>query len=146
MNFRPDGGRITWKLHLKSTPEVVYQMLDTSAGRERFWAESAREIDGVIQFMFPNGWEYKSRIIQRDTPSTYQIDYFGSMTSFQLIEDGCGGTELTLVDENVPEEYRYEVTAGWVSVLMALKAAVDYGVDLRNHDPNRTWDQGFVNN
>lgn len=27
---------------------------------------------------------------------------------------------------------------------MALKAAADFGVDLRNHDPTRTWDQGYV--
>jgi len=38
------------------------------------------------------------------------------------------------------------VLAGWVSVLMALKAAVDHGVDLRNHDPQRTWDQGYADN
>jgi hypothetical protein len=29
---------------------------------------------------------------------------------------------------------------------MALKAAADFGVDLRSHDPARTWDQGFVDN
>jgi predicted nucleic acid-binding Zn ribbon protein len=33
-----------------------------------------------------------------------------------------------------------------VSVLMALKAAVDFSVDLRNHDPDRTWDHGYVEN
>jgi hypothetical protein len=38
------------------------------------------------------------------------------------------------------------VAAGWVSVLLALKAAVDFGVDLRNHDPERTWSTGFVDN
>jgi hypothetical protein len=29
---------------------------------------------------------------------------------------------------------------------MAMKAAVDFGVDLRNHDPERTWFDGFANN
>ena len=51
-----------------------------------------------------------------------------------------------LTDAGVPAADRVEVTAGWVSVLMALKAAVDFSVDLRNHDPLRTWDQGFVEN
>jgi hypothetical protein len=27
---------------------------------------------------------------------------------------------------------------------MALKGVMDYGVDLRNHDPMRTWEQGYV--
>lgn len=34
---------------------------------------------------------------------------------------------------------------GWVSLLMSMKAAVDFGVDLRNHDPERAWEQGFAN-
>jgi len=34
----------------------------------------------------------------------------------------------------------------WVSVLMNLKARADHGVDLRNHDPARTWTKGYVDN
>jgi hypothetical protein len=61
-------------------------------------------------------------------------------------DDGCGGTDLTLTDMGVPSEHRTEVIAGWVSVLMALKAAVDFGIDLRGHDSERHWDTGFVEN
>jgi hypothetical protein len=39
-----------------------------------------------------------------------------------------------------------ETRAGWVSVLLALKAAADHGVDLRNHDPARTWETGYADN
>ncbi|GAG35938.1 unnamed protein product, partial [marine sediment metagenome] len=53
---------------------------------------------------------------------------------------------LTLTDEGVPSAHREEVIAGWVSVLMALKGAADFGVDLRNHDPHRSWDQGYCDN
>ena len=28
----------------------------------------------------------------------------------------------------------------------ALKAAADFGVDLRNHEAARSWDEGFVDN
>lgn len=28
-----------------------------------------------------------------------------------------------------------------LSVLMALRAAVDHGIDLRNHDPRYSWDE-----
>jgi hypothetical protein len=31
-------------------------------------------------------------------------------------------------------------------VLLSLKAAVDFGVDLRTHDNNRHWDLGYVDN
>jgi hypothetical protein len=33
--------------------------------------------------------------------------------------------------------------ADWVSVLLALKAKVDHGVDVRNHHAARTWDKGY---
>lgn len=36
------------------------------------------------------------------------------------------------------------MTAGWVSVLMAMKAAVDHGVDPRNHDEERPWVRGYA--
>ena len=146
MNFQPDRDRIMWKIHLDSATEEVFRMLATSAGRAGFWAETAEEKGGEIQFVFPNGWEYNSKIIHMDAPSLFQIDYFGSRTTFELEPDGKGGTFLTLTDEGVPEKDRCEITAGWVSVLMALKAAVDHGIDLRNHDPDYTWDQGFVEN
>jgi len=53
---------------------------------------------------------------------------------------------LTLTDVGVLEGDRAEVSAGWVSVLMAFKAAVDFNVDLRNHDARRTWEEGYAEN
>jgi len=53
---------------------------------------------------------------------------------------------LSLVAKVDDEELRREMIPGWVSVLMAMKAAVDFGVDLRNHDPKRSWQQGFADN
>lgn len=61
-------------------------------------------------------------------------------------EDGEGGTEVSLLATGVEESIRMEMTAGWVSVLMAMKAAVDFGVDLRNHDPSRSWVHGYADN
>ena len=63
-----------------------------------------------------------------------------------LADDRRGGTDLTLTETGVPAKWREENRAGWVSVLMALKAAIDFDVDVRSHDPQRTWDQGFVEN
>jgi hypothetical protein len=34
-------------------------------------------------------------------------------------------------------------SAGWVWLLLRLKASVDFGVDLRNHDEDRTWWHGY---
>ena len=147
MAFQNDPNIIRWKLHLKSEPQTIYEKLATNDGRASFWAESAVEQDGVIHFVFPNQAEWKGRILENVPAEKFQVEYYGgSITTFELNPDGSGGTDLTLTDQGIPEEDRTEVIAGWVSVLMALKARVDFGVDLRNHDPQRTWDDGYLEN
>jgi hypothetical protein len=147
MPFQPDPNTITWRLRLRSAPAAVYELLATDAGRTRFWAESAVERDGALDFVFPNGLRWRGAILERRPPWRFAVVYYGgSMTTFVLADDGAGGTELTLTDTGMPEADRTEIIAGWVSVLMALKAAADFGVDLRNHDERRTWDAGYVEN
>ena len=147
MSFQDASSVIRWRLHLASPPDAVYKLLNTDEGRARFWAESAIETEGIIHFIFPNGLEWKGQIIERTPSKRFTVVYIGgSTTSFDLILDSAGGTDLTLTDAGVPDEDRAEVIAGWVSVLLALKAAVDFNIDLRNHDPSRTWDEGYVEN
>jgi len=147
LSFQSDPNIIRWRLHLKSPPDAVYQLLATDEGRAKAWAESAVEVDGAIDFIFPNGQRWRGKIIERSQPTRFAVEYFGgSITTFELADDGAGGADLTLTDAGVPAADRTEVIAGWVSVLLALKAAVDFGVDLRNHDPGRTWDEGFAEN
>jgi hypothetical protein len=66
--------------------------------------------------------------------------------TFECAENGAGGTDLILTDAGVPEAWRCETAAGWVSVLLTLKAALDFQVDLRNHDATRTLDQAYRDN
>ena len=137
---------ICWKLHLRSSPKKVFTFLSTDKGRAQFWVESAIEKRGSIHFKFINGQEYKGKILGTQPPSQFEVDYFNTNVEFQLAPDGDGGTDLTLRNYRVPAQEYEEVHAGWLSVLLALKAAVDFGVDLRNHDETRTWDQGYVDN
>jgi uncharacterized protein YndB with AHSA1/START domain len=132
---------LRWRIHLASSPEAVYELLSTEEGRAQFWAESAVERDGAIEFTFPNGMQSRAAVLAAEPPGRFALDYFGSRTTFELEPDGDGGTDLTLSGEGDAE-----VLAGWVSVLLALKAAADFGVDLRNHDPGRTWSQGYCDN
>ena len=138
---------VTWRVHLTSAPGSVYGMLATDEGRARFWAESAEERDGKIAFRFPNGVRWQGAVLEREPPARFSVEYYGGSTAtFELTDDGHGGTDLTLTDAGVGIGDEADVRAGWVSVLLALKAAVDFDVDVRNHDPDRTWDQGFVDN
>ena len=137
---------LTWKLRLKSAPKAVFDLLTTAEGRKKFWAEKAIAENGIIHFIFPNGQTYNSHIIREIPDKEFYLDYFGSLVKFLLTRGENGGTDLTLINENVPESDFAEVNAGWVSVLMNLKAVADFQHDLRNHDPKRTWDQGYADN
>ncbi len=137
---------IRWRVHLAAPPEAVHELLATDEGRARFWAETATATSDRIEFRFPGGQTWAGRVLE-DSPTRFVVQYVGgSEATFELGSDGSGGTDLTLTDRGVAGADRTEVTAGWVSVLLALKAAADFGVDLRNHDPARTWDQGFADN
>ena len=147
MSFQDDPTAIRWHLHLRSPIDSVYATLATDAGRASFWAESAAERDGVIHFVFPGGLTWDGPVLEATPPHRFAVRYYGNSTAtFTLADDGRGGTDLTLTDAGVPMPDREEVIAGWVSVLLALKAAVDFGVDLRAHDPERNWDSGYAEN
>lgn len=141
-----DPSLMRWRLHLRADPETVYQALATDRGREQYWAETSREQDDRIAFCFPDGQVHTATVTTRRPPHRFELEYFGSPSRFDLRADGAGGTDLELTVGQVPADDHLEVAGGWVSVLMALKAAVDHGVDLRNHDPNRHWGTGYVDN
>jgi uncharacterized protein YndB with AHSA1/START domain len=146
MSFQPEPGVIRWRMHLRSPPQKVYAALAGESGRAAFWAEAAPEVEGVVTFRFPDGQSSGGRVLAREEPSRFALEYFGSTVEFHLVDDGHGGTDLSLIDRGVAEADRCETAAGWVSVLMAMKAAVDHGVDLRNHDGSRSWRAGYADN
>lgn len=138
------GGPIRWRMHLAVPRERVFEALNSDRGRASFWAESAIEVAGLIEFRFANGFAYKSRILERRAPELFLIDYFGSPARFELTPDGDGGTDLLLTHDYISDEEWNEVHAGWLNVLFPLKAWIVHGVDLRNHDPRRSWDHGYA--
>jgi uncharacterized protein YndB with AHSA1/START domain len=138
---------IRWRLHLASPPPDVYQALTTDSGRASFWAESAEERDGWIEWGWAGGLAARTQVLAMDRPHLFRLGYFGgSVVTFELVADGTGGTDLTLTDVGVAAADWEDTRPGWVSVLLALKAYVDHGVDLRNHDAARTWESSYVDN
>lgn len=138
------GDPIRWRMHIPVPPDKVFAVLDSDEGRASFWAESAVEVDGHIEFQFINGHACTSRIVERRPPTLLAIDYFGGLARFELTADGRGGTDLLLMHNLMGPDEWTEVHAGWLNVLFPLKAWVTYGIDLRNHDAKRSWDQGYA--
>lgn len=138
--------RVCWKINCRARPEIIYDVLNSADGRTAFWAESAEEQAGVIHFVFSNGQSCHGKIIRRARPKLFVLDYFQSTVSFVLRENTTGGTEVILKNSGLQESAFLDHYAGWVSVLLALKAWVDFQVDLRNHDPTKTWTDWYVDN
>jgi uncharacterized protein YndB with AHSA1/START domain len=138
---------ILWRLHLATSPEAVWDLLATDEGRQRFWAERSHQAGGSFELRFPNGERVTCVVQEERPPYRFVVSYFdGSRLTWELTAATGGGTVLTLRESGVPEGTLAEQRAGWVSVLLCLKAAADFGIDLRNHDRERTWDQGYVEN
>lgn len=136
---------VSWRVQLASPVEKVFAILDTDTGRASFWADSAVEQEGVIHFRFNDGTEHTGRIRENVPHRRFAVEYFGgSIATFTLKADEAGGTVLTLEETGIPADWWVDHYAGWVSVLLTLKAAVDFGIDLRNKDPQKNWGNLFV--
>lgn len=137
---------ICWTVHLRASRDDVFALLATDEGRGSFWAERTEQEGDAIAFHFPNGESVTGRVLECAPPHRFSLTYFNaSRVVFELTDDGSG-TVLHLHETNVPPEDFHENRAGWVSVLLNLKARAEHGVDLRNHDPKRTWTDGFADN
>lgn len=141
-------GEIRWRVHLASPPRVAYFLIATAAGRRRFWADSTRERDGVLELRFTDGRTLRGRVREREPFLRFALELAGgAVLAFDLASDGLGGTDLTLTETGIPAADRHdrdERRAAWAALLLALKAAADFGVDLRHHDPGRSRDRGYV--
>jgi uncharacterized protein YndB with AHSA1/START domain len=131
-------------MHIPAPRHAVFAALDSDEGRASFWAESATEVDAQIEFRFINGTSWTGKVLERRAPDVLSIDYFGGQARFELTDDGTGGTDLLLTHDGIGPDEWHDVHAGWLNVLLPLKAWIAHGVDLRNHDPERSWDQGYA--
>src|SRR5690606_14272827 len=99
-------------MHIQAPPEQVFDLLDSDQGRACFWAESAVMVDDVIEFRFSNGYVHRSKVLVRDRPRFFVIEYMGGPVRFELIPDGAGGTDLLLIHDGVAPEEWIETHAG----------------------------------
>ena len=137
---------IVWRLLLDAEPRRVFDLLATDSGRAAFWAERTEQRGEEIEFHFPNGERLLSRILEYRPAEVFALTYFGgSLVRFELTPMRSG-TDLLLSESGVTSAELADNRVGWVSVLLNLKAQADFGIDLRNHDPARTWSQGYADN
>lgn len=136
--------QIVWKLRLAAAPPRVFAAWLTPADQERFWCERAEVLpDGSFRQHFIDGTVARCIVEHTTADAQIRFRYFDSQVDIHLERRG-GGTDLTLIASGVAPHEWQDVHAGWLNVLLPFKAWVDFGVDLRNHDPQRTWAQRYA--
>jgi uncharacterized protein YndB with AHSA1/START domain len=135
---------IVWRLSLASPPERVFELLDSDEGRERFWAERSRASADGFELEFPGGLTGHVDVLERQPPTRLRIRYFGAEAEFDLSTRDDGGCLFQVTCHCDDPAAWVEFLPGWVSWLLVLKAAADFGVDLRNGSPDRAWAQRYV--
>ena len=136
---------IEWRVHFSSPRQRVFDLWTEDEGRELFWAERSTARDGGFELAFVNGQTVSVEVVEASAPEHFVFRYFGGSGVTLLFEaTSDGGCDLHLREEGVPPSGHLENFAGWVSVLLACKAAADFGIDLRSHDPERSWGRRFV--
>lgn len=134
---------IVWRLRLSAPPERVFSAWLTPEDHVRFWSERSEDDPQGFRLQFIDGTVALCKVTERVSPSHIRIEYFGAQVDIAL-ERLEAGTDLTLTARNVPSDEWQDVFAGWLNVLLPFKAWVDFGVDIRSHDPERTWREGYV--
>lgn len=134
---------IVWRLRLAAAPERVFAAWLDPAAHQRFWCEQSQRTESGFRQQFIDGTLGECTILAQENPSHLALRYFGSRVDLRLAGRE-GGTDLTLTASEVPPHEWQDMHAGWLNVLLPLKAWLDHGIDLRNHDPLRTWRERYV--
>jgi uncharacterized protein YndB with AHSA1/START domain len=134
---------IVWRLRLSAAPERVFSAWLSPDDHVGFWSERSEQDPEGFRLEFIDGTVALCRVIESVSPSHIRMHYFGAQVDITL-EPLDGGTDLKLTAQNVPVDEWQDVFAGWLNVLLPFKAWVDFGVDIRSHDPKRTWHEGYV--
>ncbi len=137
---------VSWRLHLKSPPEKAFMLWTTDEGRIKFWVELSESNEKEFQLTFINGETVTCRIIKTFPYESFDFTYFeGTTVQLKFEKTPDGGTDFKLTESGYKTlEHRNLHYAGWLNVLFPFKAMCDYGIDLRNHDRTRTWEEGFA--
>jgi hypothetical protein len=131
---------VSWRLRLASPPVQVCELLADEAGRPRFRSELEIEPGMDLAAILSRGAVWEDADVDREPPYRFTVRYAtGGVTTCDVADDGAGGSEVVVTDVGTVGEDRTDVLAAWVAALSAIKATVDFTLDLHTRDQLRTW-------
>lgn len=136
---------VSWRLGLASPPLHVCELLEDEAGRPRFRSELEPEPGMDLAAILSRGAAWEDADFDGEPPYRFTVRYpTGGVTTCDVADDGAGGSDVTVTDVGTAGEDRTDVVAAWVASLSAIKATVDFTLDLHTRDQLRTWFPGYA--
>ncbi len=144
-------------MHLQTTQQAVFRAWSTSQGLESFFIRQAmftspegapRRPDEVAHagdsyhFKFVHNFELGGQVLEVDEPNRFKFTFGGTMTvaiDISALEDGRTRCLLTQggipTDESERPYSHMNCRSCWIYFLMALKARLEHGIELRDLNP-----------
>ena len=149
-----DWTKFTLRVLIAAPREKVWEAWTSGLAR---WFPVAGEIEPrkggkvVLQFLFPED-KLEDEVISatKGQRIVFPFGSHGEQVEVRLRKQG-GGTlcELTQSDMRTTAQDKVQMhmgcRQGWTFFLANLKAWLEHGVDLRSHDPKRSYRQGYIN-
>ena len=150
-----DWTRFFLRIEIAAPPEKVYRAwTDGDFLAQWFSVRAAVEPKkgGRVYFEWLGGDKLETRVLQARKPSLFRFPFGSHGEEVEVkIRQVPGGSVCELQQTNMKTTPRMKVAmhmgckTGWVFFLTNLKAFLEHGVDLRSHDPQKSYNQNYLN-
>ena len=155
MAFSYDWTQFTLRIEIKAPPSKVFKCWTDPRELIKWFpikAEFEARQGGQFYFEWLAGDKFSGEIIRARKPSLVEFP-FGSKGEKVLvkIKKVRGGSEIELRQYDMKTTPKDKVTMhlgcreGWTFFLVNLKSWLEHGIDLRGHNPRKSYRQNYVN-
>ncbi|MDX9856548.1 MAG: SRPBCC domain-containing protein [candidate division Zixibacteria bacterium] len=153
--FSYDWTRFVLRIEIAAPAQRVFRAWTHAADLSAWFAEKAEsepEKGGRLYLEFIGGDKADLRFVQLRKPGLVSFTFGPAVdlvtVRIKSIKNGCI-CELEQTGMKTGPKDRVHThmgcKTGWVFFLTSLKAYLEHGIDLRSHNPRRTYNQSYVN-
>ena len=150
-----DWSQFRQKIEIEVPPGKVFEAWTDQELITRWFVTAAviePKKNGRLNFEWLGGDKLDTRIIQIRRPNllVFPFGSNGEKVAIRIRKIATGSlVELHQYDMKTTPKYRISMhmgcREGWAFFMANLKAFLEYGIDLRSHNPRRSYRQGYLN-
>ncbi|MBU0983041.1 MAG: SRPBCC domain-containing protein [candidate division Zixibacteria bacterium] len=150
-----DWSQFTCRIAIKASPARVFRAWTDDKLVSRWFTEKTviePKKNGRIYFEWTAGDTFETTVtsIVKNRKFVFPFDAEGTMVEVKFKKDGRGCVcELRQYNMKTSPEMKWNMhrgcITGWTFFMTNLKAYLEHGIDLRGHDPKKSYKQNYVN-